>query len=71
MHVVGTFFFRLITILFFVGMAGSAIVVFMAFVEDFRDLFGSDDTPEPEHAPPSAARPSPARGYPQQRRQLS
>ncbi|HET7101101.1 MAG TPA: hypothetical protein VFJ52_08120 [Terriglobia bacterium] len=32
----------LITI-FLVGLAGSAIVVTLSFVEDFREIFGDDD----------------------------
>lgn len=31
---------RVLTIMFFVGLAGSAIVVAISFVEDFIELFG-------------------------------
>jgi hypothetical protein len=43
MHALGTFLMHLLTVLFFVGMAGSAVVIILAFVEDFRELFGPDD----------------------------
>ncbi len=29
--------------LFFLGLAGSAVVVVISFVEDFKELFGEDD----------------------------
>ena len=34
--------FRLLEILFFAGLAGSAIVVLISFFEDFKELFGED-----------------------------
>lgn len=43
MHAIATLFMRVITILFFVGLAGSAIVIAISFIEDFRELFGSDE----------------------------
>lgn len=61
MHVLGTLLLRIITVLFFVGMAGSAVVVVLAFVEDFRDLFGPDEPgPAPEQRSSSVAPRSPA-----------
>ena len=48
---------RVITVLFFIGLAGSGIVIAISFVEDFHELFGPDE-PSPEltkssqHAPP-------------------
>lgn len=39
-------FMDLLVVLFLVGLAGSAIVVTMAFVEDFGVLFGKDDEPD-------------------------
>ena len=36
------FFLRLLEILFFVGLAGSAVVVLISFFEDFKELFGED-----------------------------
>lgn len=41
MHVL-VFFMRLLETLFFVGLAGSAIVVLISFFEDFKELFGED-----------------------------
>lgn len=43
---------RVITVLFFVGLAGSAIVVLISFVEDFRELLAPDDPIEATHRPP-------------------
>ncbi len=33
---------RLLGIMFFVGLAGSAVVVLISFVEDAKELFGHD-----------------------------
>jgi hypothetical protein len=33
---------RLLEVLFFVGLAGSAIVILISFFEDFKELFGED-----------------------------
>ena len=33
---------RVIEITFFVGLAGSAIVILISFVEDAKELFGKD-----------------------------
>ena len=52
MFAFGLFFLRLITVLFFVGLAGSAVVVLISFVEDFRELFAPDEPAEPRKAPP-------------------
>jgi hypothetical protein len=40
--VVAVFLMRLLEIMFFVGLAGSAVVVLISFVEDFKELFGED-----------------------------
>ena len=40
--IVGVFFIRLMEVLFFVGLAGSAIVVLISFFEDGVELFGKD-----------------------------
>jgi hypothetical protein len=55
MYAIGKVLIDVIVVLFFVGMAGSAVVVFISFIEDFRELFGDDETPEmePKHLPPS------------------
>lgn len=34
---------RVLEVMFFVGLAGSAVVVAISFVEDIGDLFGSDE----------------------------
>lgn len=39
---VAIFFLRLLEVLFFVGLVGSAIVVLISFFEDFKELFGED-----------------------------
>lgn len=33
---------RLLEVLFFVGLAGSAVVILISFFEDFKELFGED-----------------------------
>ena len=35
-------FIRLLEVMFFAGLAGSAIVVLISFFEDFKELFGED-----------------------------
>jgi hypothetical protein len=40
MSALGHFFMTLMTILFFVGLAGSSIVVLLSFIEDLGELFG-------------------------------
>jgi hypothetical protein len=37
---------RLLEVMFFFGLAGSAVVVLISFVEDGRELFGKDEPPE-------------------------
>jgi len=36
------FFIRLLEVMFFVGLIGSAVVVLISFFEDFKELFGED-----------------------------
>jgi len=36
------FFIRLLEVMFFVGLIGSAVVVLISFLEDFKELFGED-----------------------------
>ena len=33
---------RLLEVLFFIGIVGSAVVVILSFVEDWKELFGKD-----------------------------
>jgi len=33
---------RLLEFMFFVGLVGSAVVVLISFVEDFKELFGEE-----------------------------
>ena len=40
------FAMRLLEIMFFAGLAGSAVVVLISFVEDGIELFGKDEPPE-------------------------
>ena len=42
MQHIALFFMRLLETAFFVGLAGSAIVVAISFVEDFGELFHRD-----------------------------
>jgi hypothetical protein len=37
-----TFVIRVLEVMFFVGLAGSAIVVLISFFEDGKELFGKD-----------------------------
>jgi hypothetical protein len=37
---------RLLEIMFFLGLAGSTVVVLISFVEDGIELFGKDEPPE-------------------------
>ena len=37
---VAVFFMRLLELIFFVGIAGSVVVVVLSFIEDFQELFG-------------------------------
>jgi hypothetical protein len=39
---IGLFAMHVLEVMFFVGMAGSAIVVIISFVEDAQELFGED-----------------------------
>ena len=42
MFQLGLFAMRVLEVMFFVGMAGSAVVVAISFVEDAQELFGKD-----------------------------
>jgi hypothetical protein len=37
------FAMRLLEVMFFVGLVGSAVVVLISFIEDGKELFGDDD----------------------------
>jgi hypothetical protein len=39
---VAVFVMRVLELLFFVGMAGSAIVILISFFEDAKELFGKE-----------------------------
>ncbi len=41
------FALRLLEVMFFVGLAGSAVVVLISFIEDAQELFGEDEKPRP------------------------
>jgi hypothetical protein len=41
--ILGVIFVRLMEAMFFVGLAGSAIVVFISFFEDGKELIGKDE----------------------------
>ena len=55
MPALGMFFIRVLTVLFLIGLAGSAVVIAISFVEDFRELFGPDEPKsEPSQSPNSS-----------------
>jgi hypothetical protein len=41
--VLALFGMHLLEIAFFVGLAGSSVVVFISFIEDGKELFGKDE----------------------------
>jgi hypothetical protein len=43
---VAIFAMRVLEVMFFVGLAGSTIVVLISFAEDGKELFGKDEPPE-------------------------
>jgi len=40
---VALFFMKVLEVMFFVGLAGSTIVVLISFIEDGKELFGKDE----------------------------
>ena len=40
--ILGTLVIRFLELMFFVGLAGAAIVVLISFFEDFKELFGEE-----------------------------
>jgi len=44
MHALGVVLIDVIIALFLFGLAGSAVVVLISFVEDFHELFAPDDS---------------------------
>jgi hypothetical protein len=61
MHALGTLFVHLLSTIFFIGLAGSAIVIAISFVEDFHELFGPDDpASEPTPSPRVSTNQTPA-----------
>lgn len=40
--ILAMFAIRLLEAMFFVGLVGSAVVVLISFVEDFKELFGEE-----------------------------
>jgi hypothetical protein len=52
MDLVIRFVARIVVPLFFLGMAGSAVVIAVSFVEDLKELLGDDDEKSPKvHVP--------------------
>lgn len=41
--IVAMFGMKLLEVMFFIGLAGSAIVVLISFIEDGKELFGKDE----------------------------
>jgi len=49
---VGSFLVHLLTAMFLIGLVGSAVVVIISFVEDFRELFsGNEEAPTAPRPP--------------------
>jgi cytochrome c biogenesis protein CcdA len=46
MQQIAIFAMRVLEVMFFVGLAGSTIVVLISFAEDGKELFGKDEPPE-------------------------
>ncbi len=46
MHQLAIFAMHVLEVMFFVGLAGSTIVVLISFAEDGKELFGKDEPPE-------------------------
>ena len=40
---VAIFAMRVLEVMFFVGLVGSAVVVILSFIEDGKELFGKDE----------------------------
>ncbi len=55
MHALGTVFVDVIVGMFFLGLAGSSVVVLITFFEDFKELFGPDEGPEAPHGAPQTS----------------
>ena len=60
MHALATLFLDILIAMFLLGIVGSALVVAISFVEDFRELFSSDEGPEEPPRPPHSRRSSAA-----------
>jgi hypothetical protein len=45
--VFAVFAMRMLELMFFVGLAGSVVVVIISFVEDGKELVGKDEPPGP------------------------
>jgi hypothetical protein len=43
MFVFAQYAMKVLEVMFFVGMAGSSIVVIISFIEDGKELFGKDE----------------------------
>ena len=43
MHQIGAIIIWILTAMFLLGLAGSTIVILISFVEDFHELFPSND----------------------------
>lgn len=52
MHELGKLFLDVLAGMFLIGLAGSALVVGISFVEDFGELFSSDEGPVEPPRPP-------------------
>ncbi len=53
------FLMHLLDVIFFVGLAGSSIVVIYSFIEDTMELFDKNEPPVVQSAPPASPGASP------------
>ena len=44
--ILAVFAMRVLEVMFFTGLVGSAVVVVISFIEDGKELFGKDEPPE-------------------------
>ena len=47
--ILAVFAMRVLEVMFFTGLVGSAVVVVISFIEDGKELFGENDTEERPH----------------------
>jgi hypothetical protein len=65
MHLLGTICVYLVTTLFFIGLAGSAVVVVITFIQEIREFNAPEDAADElrKSPPPPAAEPAQVASY--------